>query len=390
LVDGCSDPWAMRTRFGWQTPPGPHGLPGIPHVRTVARCLVSLVSTVLSTMVSNPPCSAGSSEGHPGRRCVVWWNSAESSGSRCSNTGIGSVTCTTDRPGAVLVMASVVSLHEPLVGRMFRRRKFDVADCRSILDVGSGAGQILGHLLKRSHSETRLVAFDLSHRMLRRARTRACTAIAPSYVAGDLTQLPFADNSFGLHYLRLGDRAFARSAPRIAGVFPRAPARRAAVPAGDRRYTPGTRCQPDVEMPHLQPPRIAHGVRRGRFAVARSVLVHPHSPLSENGRDSRGSAKAAGARLAGRDVPVAPSLSRDRRSSSRGGGLEHGGRRSAAGNGAAGGSVYLAGGTAGEKATLSLGYFQRLETGRFSGNPPRSAGCPPALRRGGRSSTIGN
>jgi ubiquinone/menaquinone biosynthesis C-methylase UbiE len=97
--------------------------------------------------------------------------------------------------GAVLVMASVVSLHEPLVGRMFRRRKFDVADCRSILDVGSGAGQILGHLLKRSHSETRLVAFDLSHRMLRRARTRLHSH-RPSYVAGDLTQLPFADNSF--------------------------------------------------------------------------------------------------------------------------------------------------------------------------------------------------
>jgi ubiquinone/menaquinone biosynthesis C-methylase UbiE len=97
--------------------------------------------------------------------------------------------------GAVLVMASVVSLHEPLVGRMFRRRKFDVADCRNILDVGSGAGQILGHLLKRTHSETRLVAFDLSHGMLRRARSRLHSA-RPSYVAGDLTQLPFADNSF--------------------------------------------------------------------------------------------------------------------------------------------------------------------------------------------------
>src|SRR5262245_27841334 len=72
--------------------------------------------------------------------------------------------------GAVLVFGSLMSLHEPLVGRMFRRGKFDVTDCHSILDVGSGAGQILGHLLKRANAETRLVAFDLSHQMLRRAR----------------------------------------------------------------------------------------------------------------------------------------------------------------------------------------------------------------------------
>ncbi len=97
--------------------------------------------------------------------------------------------------GAVLVFGSVMSLHEPLVGRMFRRGKFDVSGCHSILDVGSGAGQILGHLLKRSNSETRLVAFDLSHQMLRRARSRLASE-RPSYVAGDLTQLPFADASF--------------------------------------------------------------------------------------------------------------------------------------------------------------------------------------------------
>lgn len=97
--------------------------------------------------------------------------------------------------GAVLVLGSVVSLHEPLVGRIFRRRKFDVTGCRSILDVGSGAGQILGHLLKRTGAATNLVAFDLSHHMLRRARARLRSR-RPSYVVGDLTQLPFADNSF--------------------------------------------------------------------------------------------------------------------------------------------------------------------------------------------------
>lgn len=97
--------------------------------------------------------------------------------------------------GAVLVFGSLMSLHEPLVGRMFRRRKFDVSGCKSILDVGSGAGQILGHLLKRTHPDTRLVAFDLSPGMLRRARTRVASN-RPSFVTGDLTQLPFADRSF--------------------------------------------------------------------------------------------------------------------------------------------------------------------------------------------------
>jgi ubiquinone/menaquinone biosynthesis C-methylase UbiE len=97
--------------------------------------------------------------------------------------------------GAVLVLGSLVSLHEPLVGRMFRRRKFDVSECRSILDVGSGAGQILGHLLKRASFEARLVAFDLSHGMLRRARTRLHSN-RPSYVVGDVAHLPFAEGAF--------------------------------------------------------------------------------------------------------------------------------------------------------------------------------------------------
>lgn len=97
--------------------------------------------------------------------------------------------------GAVLVLASVMSLHEPLVGQIFRRRKFDISECRSILDVGSGAGQILGHLLKLSHPEATLVGYDLSHHMLRRARTRLNND-RPAYIAGDISQLPFADRSF--------------------------------------------------------------------------------------------------------------------------------------------------------------------------------------------------
>jgi len=97
--------------------------------------------------------------------------------------------------GAMLALASMVSLHEPLVGRILRTKQFDVSRFRDILDVGSGAGQILGHLLKVAEPAANLTAFDLSHQMLRRARIRLRSG-RPNYVVGDLTQIPFADSSF--------------------------------------------------------------------------------------------------------------------------------------------------------------------------------------------------
>src|SRR5206468_8085032 len=65
----------------------------------------------------------------------------------------------------------------------------------SILDVGSGAGQILRHLLKLTHPAARLIAFDLSPQMLKRARQRL-RSHRPTYVAGDLMRMPFADETF--------------------------------------------------------------------------------------------------------------------------------------------------------------------------------------------------
>jgi ubiquinone/menaquinone biosynthesis C-methylase UbiE len=97
--------------------------------------------------------------------------------------------------GAVLALGSVISLHEPLVGQMIRRRKFDVTRFKSILDVGSGAGQILGHLLHTAAPETRLIAYDLSPQMLRRARNRLKSE-RPCFVAGDVMRLPFVEDAF--------------------------------------------------------------------------------------------------------------------------------------------------------------------------------------------------
>lgn len=97
--------------------------------------------------------------------------------------------------GAFLAMGSLLSLHEPLVGHVLRTRKFDVTRFGSILDVGSGAGQVLRHLMATARHDCRLVATDLSSGMLRRARTRI-RSDRPVYLAADLTQLPFADASF--------------------------------------------------------------------------------------------------------------------------------------------------------------------------------------------------
>src|ERR1700685_2524010 len=97
--------------------------------------------------------------------------------------------------GAVLALGSLVSLHEPLIGHIFRAGKFDVRRHRRILDVGSGAGQILGHLLKQTRPDTQLGAFDLSQQLLRRARRRVKNP-GRCYIAGDMMRMPFADGTF--------------------------------------------------------------------------------------------------------------------------------------------------------------------------------------------------
>jgi ubiquinone/menaquinone biosynthesis C-methylase UbiE len=97
--------------------------------------------------------------------------------------------------GALLTTCSMLSLHIPLGERIFRSRKFDLRGARSILDIGSGAGQIARHLLKYSDEDTKLTCVDLSHRMLHRARNRLKSTI-PQFVTADLAHLPFADGSF--------------------------------------------------------------------------------------------------------------------------------------------------------------------------------------------------
>jgi ubiquinone/menaquinone biosynthesis C-methylase UbiE len=97
--------------------------------------------------------------------------------------------------GALLATASMLSLHIHLGDRMLRERRFDLRGAKSILDVGSGAGQIAKHLLKYADSDARITCCDLSPEMLRRARNRL-RSTTPSHVAADLCRLPFASESF--------------------------------------------------------------------------------------------------------------------------------------------------------------------------------------------------
>jgi len=99
------------------------------------------------------------------------------------------------RKGALLATASKMSLHIQLGRRLIRSRKFDIRGMKSILDVGSGAGQIAGHLLEFSDRETQITCTDLSAQMLRRARQRLKND-RPSFVVADVTSLPFADGTF--------------------------------------------------------------------------------------------------------------------------------------------------------------------------------------------------
>ena len=97
--------------------------------------------------------------------------------------------------GAMLDTFSKLSGQFQFGERLLRKRRFDLSGCRNILDVGSGMGQIVGHLLKYADTSSQITGIDLSSRMLRRAG-RKLRSLRPRFVAADLAHLPFADGSF--------------------------------------------------------------------------------------------------------------------------------------------------------------------------------------------------
>jgi SAM-dependent methyltransferase len=97
--------------------------------------------------------------------------------------------------GALLAIASAMSGHRGAAERILRDRQFDLRGLRSLLDVGSGAGQLAKPLLQYADAHAEITCCDLSTAMLHRTRTRLASA-RPRFVVADLSRLPFADDSF--------------------------------------------------------------------------------------------------------------------------------------------------------------------------------------------------
>jgi SAM-dependent methyltransferase len=98
-------------------------------------------------------------------------------------------------PGALTKVTGLVTGHEALAGRLIRAGGFDVRGAKSILDAGCGNGRYTRYLLRNADTDARITAFDLSPKMLRRARARLGSTRV-THVAADLTRLPYANASF--------------------------------------------------------------------------------------------------------------------------------------------------------------------------------------------------
>jgi SAM-dependent methyltransferase len=97
--------------------------------------------------------------------------------------------------GKLTGITGLVTGHEALAGRLIRPSAFDIRGCGHILEAGCGNGRYTRFLLRHADKRAVITAFDLSQRMLRRAR-RKLKSPRVSFVAADLTRLPYPDNYF--------------------------------------------------------------------------------------------------------------------------------------------------------------------------------------------------
>ena len=97
--------------------------------------------------------------------------------------------------GKLTGFTGLVTGHETLAGRLIRPNAFDVRGCKRILDAGCGNGRYTRFLLREADPDALLTAFDLSQRMLKRARKRLRSPRV-THVAADLTRLPYPDAFF--------------------------------------------------------------------------------------------------------------------------------------------------------------------------------------------------
>lgn len=98
-------------------------------------------------------------------------------------------------PGALTALTGFVTGHELLAGRLIRPGAFDVRGCKRLLDAACGNGRHARFMLRHADPDAVLTTFDLSPRMLARARSRL-RSDRVSHTVADLTRLPYADGSF--------------------------------------------------------------------------------------------------------------------------------------------------------------------------------------------------
>jgi SAM-dependent methyltransferase len=98
-------------------------------------------------------------------------------------------------PGALTAVTGLVTGHEALAGRLIRPDGFDVRGCKRILDAGCGNGRYSRFLLRQADADAAITGFDLSPRMLDRARRRLHSDRV-SHAVADLTRLPYGDGHF--------------------------------------------------------------------------------------------------------------------------------------------------------------------------------------------------
>jgi SAM-dependent methyltransferase len=97
--------------------------------------------------------------------------------------------------GAFTAVTGFLTGHEALAGRLIRPGGFDVHGCKHILDAGCGNGRYSLYLLRTADPDATLTAFDLSEKMLERARRRL-RSDRVTFAAADLTKLPYPDAAF--------------------------------------------------------------------------------------------------------------------------------------------------------------------------------------------------
>lgn len=93
-------------------------------------------------------------------------------------------------------------LQKEVCRRLLEKLEYTRLSPQLILDAGVGTGEAVAPLLQR-YKRSRLVALDLSERMLSRALAHGGLMRKPELVCADIEQLPFCDNSFDLVFSSL-------------------------------------------------------------------------------------------------------------------------------------------------------------------------------------------